>query len=69
MVLSFGLVDDQSNLVDGLHRVLFLSLTGGFVGVAWIAKTIWDSLTKCPEAKERLFLGKAASTPNAATSA
>jgi hypothetical protein len=55
LVLGFGPSGSGEHLVDDLRRVLTLALIGGFIGVAWISRTIWNSLMKCPETRSRLF--------------
>lgn len=54
LVLAFG-AGDQSNLIDTLRWTLVLTLAGGFAGIAWVARTIWNSLTNCPQTRARLF--------------
>jgi hypothetical protein len=55
LVLAFGPRDEDASLIASLRWVLVLTLVGGFAGVAWIARTIWNSFTKCPETHSRLF--------------
>ncbi|CAN5468869.1 hypothetical protein BH11PSE11_BH11PSE11_04560 [soil metagenome] len=55
LVLALGPRDQGVDMIASLRSVLVLTLVGGFVGVAWIARTIWKSLTACPETRARLF--------------
>jgi hypothetical protein len=55
LVLAFGPRDGNADMVESLRWTLILTLVGSFVGVSWIARTIWNSLMKCPETRARLF--------------
>lgn len=55
LVLAFGPRGDGSNLLEGLRWILILTLAGAFIGVAWVARTIWNSLVKCPDTRASLF--------------
>lgn len=57
LVLGFGPRGDGAHLLEDLRWILILTLAGAFVGIAWVARTIWNSLMNCPETRARLFPG------------
>jgi uncharacterized membrane protein YgcG len=55
LVLAFAYGGPHADPVENLRWILFWTLAGGFVGVSWIARTIWQSLMNCPETRARLY--------------
>ncbi|HYD61212.1 MAG TPA: hypothetical protein VEC35_12685 [Noviherbaspirillum sp.] len=59
LVLAFGPRGDGRDIYESLRWILVLTLGGGFVGIAWVARTIWNSLMRCPETQTRFFAEEA----------
>lgn len=55
VVLAFGPRDSGADLIADLRTTVMLTLLGAFVGVAWIARVIWNSLMNCPETRQRIL--------------
>lgn len=56
LVLTFGFFGDEKDVIGTLRWILILTLGGGFVGIAWISRTVWNSMVACPGTRERLGL-------------
>ena len=67
LVLAFGPRGDGRDIYESLRWILVLTLAGGFVGIAWVARTIWNSLMRCPETRARLFTEEEAFAPAASS--
>jgi hypothetical protein len=63
LVLAFGPRDGNADVIESMRWTLVLTLAGSFIGISWIARTIWNSLTKCPDTRARLFAVENEATP------
>lgn len=64
LVLTFGVAGDGSDVIGTLRWILILTLGGGFIGIAWISRTVWNSMVACPGTPERLGLTNGGNSAN-----
>lgn len=67
LVLAFGPRGNDADILESLRWILVLTLAGGFLGISWVTRTIWNSLMSRPETRARLFADGEAHTPAASS--